>query len=196
MVPADWGWGHSNKTFLAAVVVVGGHPVSSWRHNDGVRRGEGGARRPSYPTGEEDGSVSSSDDVDGDDDKGKSLVFVSELTPLFTGAGHHPLCACKLAVIPVVDNDNVVEVDDDEHDDDGRVNCRCLTTRLLPRKLSNDDSIHTLTAMQDMEIRCHSVNGVIHRPPGHCIIRLSTTKVVSEREEAGLALCPHLVPGF
>ena len=132
---------------------------------------ERGARRPSYSTGEEDGSVSSSDDVDGDDDDdgGESLDFVSELTPLFAG-GHHPL---------------VVDDVDDEHDDDGRVDGRRSTTR-LPRKLSDDDSIHTVTALPDMEIRCHSVNGAIHRRPGHCVIRPSTTKVVSEwEEEAG-----------
>jgi hypothetical protein len=140
----------------------------------------GGARRPSYPTGEEDDGVSSSDDVDGDDDDdGESLDFFSELTPLFAGQGHHPR-ACESAVV-VVDDDVVVEVDDDEHDDDGRVDCRrSTTTRSLPQKLSDDDSIHTVTALPDMEIRCHSINGVIHRRPGHCVIRPSTTRVVSE----------------
>ena len=141
---------------------------------------ERGARRPSYSNGEEDDSVSSSDDVDGDDDDdddddGEWLDFVSELTPLFAG-GHHPRAGRRRR--------DVVDVDNEHCDDDGRVDGRRSTTR-LQRKLSDDDSIHTVTALPDMEIRCHSINGAIHRRPGHCVIRPSTTKMVSEWEEAG-----------
>jgi hypothetical protein len=46
--------------------------------------------------------------------------------------------------------------------------------------LSDDESIHTVTALPDMEIRCHSIssNNAAGRR-GNCSIRPSTAKVVS-----------------
>ena len=128
----------------------------------------------------DDVDVDGDDDDDDDDGNGELLDFISELTPLFAG-GHHPR-AYESAVVVVVDV--VVDVDD-KHDDEGQVDGRRSTT-WLPWKLSDDDSIHTVTALPDMEIRCHSIyNGAIHRRPGHFVIRPSTTKVVGEWEEAG-----------
>jgi hypothetical protein len=109
------------------------------------------------PSTGEDGSVSSSDGGD----EGESLDLVSELTPL---AGNHPRTYESAAAVVVVG-------------DDGGVDGRRSTP---PRRLSDDDSIHTVTALPDMEMRCLSVNGAIHRP-GNCVIRPSTAKVVSGR---------------
>ena len=46
------------------------------------------------------------------------------------------------------------------------------------QRIPSEESIHTVTALPGMVIRCHSINMVVGSRDGSCAIRPSTTKVV------------------
>jgi hypothetical protein len=123
--------------------------------------GEGGGNRAhrSRNLSDASGSVNSSDSEAND--------AVSELAPLVCGNSRH-----------------AYESIDGDDDDDGNSHRHRHDHHHRPANaaggLSDDESIHTVTALPNMEIRCHSIssNNASGRR-GHCSIRPSTAKVVS-----------------